>query len=355
MKNRMEGSVKTRESGLELLRIIAAMMVMLSHLSGQIINSLDDQASILTVRLLLSVTVPAVDIFIIITGYFSWKTDRRTIGKPIGLILMLVLFTLGSYVLQLVIGAATFSWNDLFRYCFPFNYFVTLWVALYLISPYINRVISTFDEKKWNRFIILVLAVFSLYPIIIDCIQEILGITLNGASTISRLGSQNGYNIINFILLYCVGAYIGATEKERKQNASRKACIISIACIVVLFLWSVFGNMFLPAYSNSAMSYHNPVVIILAASFFVLFKNLKFSDKRINRLAKAAFAAFLLHHHLFQFLFIHFHVTLTWYLLVAWMLASAIILYFVSWIVWEVYDICTKWFLRKLDKIEIPY
>ena len=349
----MKQQIKTRESGIELLRIIAAMMVILSHLSGQILNSIEGLSS-LGVRLLLAISVPAVDIFIIITGYFSWKNDRRTIGKPIGLVLMLVLFSLGSYFIQLVIGVSSFSLNSLLRYACPFNYFVTLWIALYLISPYINKCLRSLDQNTWKRFVFIIIMVFSVYPILIDIVQEVLGITLNGASSISRLGSQNGYNMVNFILCYCIGAFIGATKIDNNKS-ERNAVLVCIICIAILFVWSVIGKMMIPAYSNSAVSYHNPIVIILAASFFVLFKNIKFSNKHINRLAKAAFAAFLLHQHLFQILFIQYHITLSWYCVIAWMIVSAFLLYFISYFIWEIYNVCTNWFLKKLDSVEIHY
>ena len=49
--------------------------------------------------------------------------------------------------------------------------------------------------------------VFSVYPIIVEVFEEAIGETLNGMSSIGLSGSDAGYMIVNFILMYIIGAF----------------------------------------------------------------------------------------------------------------------------------------------------
>lgn len=49
---------------------------------------------------------------------------------------------------------------------------------------------------------------FSLLPTLLDQFNALVGQELNGMSTIGLYGSQRGYCLANFMLLYIIGGYL---------------------------------------------------------------------------------------------------------------------------------------------------
>lgn len=345
--------MKDRESNIELLRIIAACSVVFSHMSPIISKSLIDSDMIgggnwIISKALLSFSVCAVNVFVLITGYFSCHSQNRNIGKPLNLILLMVVVNMASYIVQLIAGVQKFSLDGLLIYGLPVNYFVTLFVVLYIISPYINLCIKSLSEKGLVRFILIIFMVFSIYPSVIDIIEDVLGNPIVGISPIGRLGSQSGYNIVNFVLVYCIGASLNNMRLKELVEKNKYLPVFSMVfCVVAVFIWSLF--------SHSAVNYHNPFVIILAVSTFLWFTQLHFYSKVVNELAKAAFTAFLLHVHLIHHIHIGYFCTFSPIVFLFCIFFSILIIYLVSWVTWWLYDTITKPIFKRLNQIQIPY
>lgn len=140
-------------------------------------------------QLFLSFSVCAVNVFVLITGFFSCRTQTRNIGKPLNLILLMIVVDIASYVLQIIVGTQRFTIDGLMLYAFPTNYFVTLFIVLYIISPYINLCLNKLSEKGLIRMVLILFVVFSIYPSLIDIIEESIGKHITGISPIGRLGS----------------------------------------------------------------------------------------------------------------------------------------------------------------------
>ena len=150
------------------------------------------------------------------------------------------------------------------------------------------------DFKKYNRMIVILIAVFSLHPTFTDAINSILDISIPGISTVSLLGSQEGYSIINFIMLYLLGGYIRRySYKYKKYNLKYLSIIIYILSTVVILIESYFLA------TNVAWSYCNLFVIIQAVSIFLYFDSLEIKYNRyINYFAESVFGIFLIHRYL---------------------------------------------------------
>ena len=65
--------------------------------------------------------------------------------------------------------------------------------------------------------LVLILVLFTVWPTFFDLIQGVLGKELLGISTIGMYGSQYGYTIVNFVLMYIIGASIAIM---RPKNVS---------------------------------------------------------------------------------------------------------------------------------------
>lgn len=205
--------------------------------------------------------------------------------KIIELLFQVSMFNVIQFICS-IWGNGKFSVYRLIASFLPVNYFVVLYIVLYIISPYINIVFGVLVEKKqMKNLLILVFAIFSVWPTMVDILENITG-PMNGLSTISAYGSDNGYTIVNFVLMYILGAGIRMTNIKIKKLYSGIAIVTCTTAIV--FMSVNFGD-------GIAWSYCNPLVIINAVLIFLFFKELQVKNIFINEIAKSAFVCFLIH------------------------------------------------------------
>ena len=122
--------------------------------------------------------------------------------------------------------------------------FVILYIVVYFISPYINILMQKISIKTNLRLIICIIGAFILWPTIVDVMEHIDNGQFWGLSSIGMYGSQKGYTIVNFVMMYMIGALIRLCEE--KDVFSR----ISIFMLVVLlfgvlisiYLWSMWDR-----------------------------------------------------------------------------------------------------------------
>lgn len=203
--------MKKRESGIELLRIILMIGVIILHINSKDIGSAlylvyKYSVSWYLLIFLENIFIYAVDIFIIISGYFLCKSNKRSLIKVIELFLELFFIRLTKYFVMIILGKEIFSISHLLSLFIPNSYFVVLYSVLYIISPYINITINKFNKKSdLKRLLIILIIVFCVWNTLGNIFQNITQKSYMGLSTIGAWGSQQGFNIVNFIILYVVG------------------------------------------------------------------------------------------------------------------------------------------------------
>ena len=191
---------------------------------------------------------------------------------------------------------------------------------------------------------------FSVYAICADILGDINGDTIIGLSSIGMYGSQNGYTIVNFALMYIVGAFIRLNEEELLK-ISRKKLLFGMVILVALdSLWYLIFEHF-KFENNTSHSYLNPIVIMLAALAFILFKQINLGHRRIiNALAKGSFTVFLTHNYLLPYIRIEQFVNKSLPLLIVHILLSVVVIYIICWVVYFVYESATAPIYRIIDK-----
>lgn len=169
----------------------------------------------------------------------------------------------------------------------PANYFVILYIVVFIISLHINLIFEQLDSRKRKLFICTLGALFSVYPTIVDVLIEVTKHNFNGLSSIGMYGSQYGYSIVNFIMCYCIGAYI-RFESERISKVSNGILVGGLlSCVAIMTLWSAINDKIGYFTEKTAWEYCNPLVIVVAICAFLLFKRINIKNRRfINSLAK---------------------------------------------------------------------
>lgn len=334
-----------RQSNIELLRIFAMIGVIILHYiasPGHVLENAIDGGGYYSIALVNSLYVCAVDLFVFISGFFMWKSKEVSVKKPIQLLVEVILFQ------ELLAFVSVIHKGEAFRHCLgalmPKNYFVTLYIALYLISPLINKSLNSLTKEQYKYWLTALVLLFSIEPILIDVLEGIKGADIMGASTIGILGSEWGYTIVTFLLIYVIGAYCGRFE----ISWSKKKCVcIALSTVLILTTWKIIEIRL--GRSIGAEHYQNPVIILEAVAIFMLFSHIKIQSKIVNQLSKTCFTVFLVHANFINKMPIANLRQLNAVTLVANILIKATIIFLLSALVGLVYSTVEK---KTFDKIE---
>ena len=339
---------KLRDSNIELLRILTICGVVVLHYNGTQAFSYVNENSFNYYLLLMleGLCICAVNLFVLISGYFLSTNSKRRVIKAIELIVQVMVMNLGMHLLISILSGSGITIKDTLYAIVPNNYFVAFYVTLYIISPYINILLRHLSDKQFGILVVLSLSLFSFWPTLVDSISAELGVAYPGIYTTNTSGSQYGYSIINFALMYLIGAYL----KRKNFNFSKlKMLSILVIIIAILTVWQLLQPQI-------ARAYCNPLVIVLAVILFLLFKSISVKSKIINSLAKGAFTCFLLHGLFLPHIRIASVVNRNAFILLGHIVITVPLIFLICWACWWVYDKISapvfKWLGKKISFID---
>lgn len=276
--------VTQRQSNIELLRVISMFMVLLGHYyvlsyfdSGNTISF-----NLLGMQFLGAWSKVAVDIFVIITGYFlvnqifRWNKVLKLLSCTYfwGIIILLLGFVLGLSIKTDYIYKSIFPLT-------PLNWFARSYLLLYVSIPLFNKIINSVSKAQLGQIIIVLTTIFYTVP-----------------TLISTFISGGGYltSYFTFGIMYMIGAYIRKYGDEKLDKLSIYAGIVSIILILVSILWNDI-HMYDGRYIMYLAHKGNSVLGLLSAiGIFTVFKNKKISySPIINTVASTTFAVYLIH------------------------------------------------------------
>lgn len=341
---------KTRQSGIELLRIIAILGVIILHYNNPdmggglclVTNGSINQYILLALETLFACSV---NVFIMISAYFLSTTYKRSVVKILELVVQVSLFRIAAFLLGKLSSGSKITIVDVGISILPVNYFVILYGVLYFISPYINRSIEGMTKLQMKKMVYVVFVLFSIWPFGVDLLEKAIGYQLNGISTIGVGGSQAGYSIVNFVLIYIVAAYLRKypITIENKKLILAGVGIFSLNYVATLIqnqLWN--GNIIW-------WNYDNPFLIVFAALVVMLFLRVNIHNSMINEISKATFTCYLIHIMFLQYIKVDHFVNRIPLIMIVHIIVVAIGIYIVSYVVYKIYYVCSNWFFCLLD------
>ena len=143
-----------------------------------------------------SFCICAVDVFVLISGYFG---IHFKLSRLVSLDLQTLFYSITSLLFLFVIGyheASVFDFHAFIPIITKRYWFVTCYAVLYLLSPFINNVFTLLSKDQLKSILIVSFILFVLWP------------TFNYLVLANQLITDNGYGIVNFIFLYLLGRYI---------------------------------------------------------------------------------------------------------------------------------------------------
>ncbi len=291
-RKRMEKTKKSqRKSNIELLRALLMFLVIILHYNNAEMGgafAVASGASLNVLKFMETVSVCAVNCFILISAYFMSTSTKRSFQKPVHLLGMVIGYQLLSMLGQMFLTKTVpFQWKSLIFCLIPSNWFVVLFCVLYLVSVYVNPLFSVLSKKQLQQCIWICLALFVIYPTLFESGLSYLSGTSEwpGLGTVTMSGSAGGYTIVNFMILYLIGGYL--RKYPLKWN--------SLQCFGGFLAASVL-DFILGLFCGTYTSYANIFVVIQAVMLFLTF--LKWDMKSsavINDISKSAFGIYLIH------------------------------------------------------------
>lgn len=342
-----------RQSNIELLRIFAMCGVIVLHYNNESIGGGFAYATEVNLHILYfleSCFICAVDLFILISGYFLCECQKRTLTKPFELLVQVIFFNEVLYFISTLIHRENISIKHVILRLIPVNWFVILYITLYLISTFINMMIQKAESTNMLSKLVFVMALlFSVYPTLVDMLGEISQKEYTGLSSIGAYGSQWGYSIVNFSLMYMIGAYL--RKKEFKHTNKVNHLVYFLVAAFFLMIWAVFNDKIGFFKERSAWEYCNPIVIFMAVEIFLVFKKTDIGpNKSVNGLANTSFTVYLLHPFFFRFIKISRFVTLNPFVMLLHIVTSTIAIYLACALIHEIYSMTLTPILEILYK-----
>ena len=197
---------------------------------------------------LMCVLVPAVNCFMLISGYFG---IRFSIDKMLQFMLQAFFcFIIGTAVNYVV-------WDDFslrkMIHIFPILtdqwWFLTIYFAIFIISPVINKGIESISKRQF-AFILMVLLAMNSF----------------GQYIVFR---SSGYSFQSLLIIYLIGRYL----RMHPFAISRKiALLIWVVSTAVLFACLMLSILYQPKFAWHLLSYNNPLIIVQSVCilYFVL-------------------------------------------------------------------------------------
>ncbi len=292
---------KSRNYGIDLLRIFAILGVLFLHILGHggILKSEMGFPQFSLVWGLEIFAYPAVNCFVLVSGFVGFKEGRELPKvKNIVSIFFNVLFysVLIAFIMK-ELHPDAFGTKQILSAFFPIStkqyWFFTAYAGMFVLSPILNLAVSAADEKTLKIFIFIGLGFFSAYAMISGLFS----------GDIFYLGA--GYSVFWFSLVYLVGASLKKLDGSVKIG--RTSCLLG-AAISFLITWGakVFFQYLISAnssadlvkYRDLLVSYCSPTVLAFAIFILLFFRGLNIKEgfgKIISFFSSSAFSVYLIH------------------------------------------------------------
>lgn len=274
---------KVRAGNIELLRIVAMFLVVLSHFYVHGNWPIIDELSLNNIAIYgLDVGKIGVTVFVLISGYFliNCSFDLVKLAKYVlqvwlyGIIILVVAYWGGTAVIT-----PKYFWGSIMPF-YSLNWFAKAYLLLYLLVPLLNRIIKKCSEKTLIKFIFC----FSLFWNVLPALNLY----------------EHGNLRISIIFIYCVGAYFrlyGCKCFEKISNAFALN-FVSYACILItvtsLWYYKLLDEHF-SSKPSSFLALNSIFVLLCGIGLFYTFKNIQIESKWVNKIAKTMFGVYLIH------------------------------------------------------------
>ncbi len=283
----MGESLKKRNANMDLLRIISMMMVTTLHAldkSGLLQSFTGDvSANGVVAWIMESLSIGAVNIFMLISGYFLIDSEFR-IKRLLEIVFQTFFYAFIPYAIFYVAGLIPAEEKDFYHFLNSFlpvhmntYWFITAYIVLYMLSPIISSGVKALTKK---RFVTVLLCL-----LIYECFfKSILPIRLTT--------DTQGYGFLWYLIVFLIGAGFKLFGTGHADSAAKGWILYFCGAATVLFSTVTIGMFIkhtgrLGGLEKLFLEYNHVFVLMTALGIFTAFIHMKPMNEKAGRVVCA--------------------------------------------------------------------
>lgn len=286
---------KPRQANLDLLRILAMLLIIFLHTidhSGVLEAAEKGTWMYAYIYYGYMLAQVCVNVFVLISGYFLVKGKFR-VSKLITLWLETVFYALTIRLIFFATGQQEFSIPSLVSCFVPIltgrYWFITIYVAMYLISPFLNIAVRAMTKKQLGLCNLVLFGLFAVWS------------SLHPA--IAGVNSGGGWGLAWFVVLYLAASwlrlYYQPTYKSRWFWLAFFG--LPLAVVSVLLTGQALGIGIIETIAHQWYRYDSVPAYLASLALVLALLNTKVKGAFFNKLfvmvSPLTFAVYLIHAH----------------------------------------------------------
>ena len=353
MKSPIEREKSTeRESGIELLKLAAAFMIILVHITQTLSSEPEALVSLLdNTDCFISLNTATSNIqyiilflfrhghlanviFFVCSAWFLCVSEKKASGKKLLRALLDVWIISVLFLAVFLAAGINISGEDILASLLPTtfssNWYITCYLIIYAIHPYLNLIIHKMTQRE-------LLTANTICFFLYFCVSYI------------KNGLFFGNNLVLFIIIYFLTAYerlYGNGERKSWQFWTALLLICSIGNWGIPLLTNFAGLKieFLRNHTLHWATTYSPFIPVISISLLQLFRRLRFFSPTVNRISSLTLYIYVIHENLLfrdyvrPWFFYLIYINFGYRYIVLWVLGLTIAMYAGSALIGFIYQ-----------------
>jgi surface polysaccharide O-acyltransferase-like enzyme len=293
---------KKRNPGIEMLRVIAMLMIIVLHYNTgtDALLKIGIPASGVNIfaNAMEAFCITGVNIYVLISGYFLSK-GRVKPSRLFSLICQVYFYTIGISLVMAIVGPNSLkSYGSMYRiveYVCPVSsehyWFATAYIIMYVFAPVMNAAVDKLSRKQMKAVIIGLLTWFCFIKSVVPVLFPT---------------DHFGYDYGWFICLYLIAAYIRKYNVVLFYSARNSAIVFLVSCAAIAtmsisfyyinFNWGGFAH-----YQEVPFNFNFIFTLTGSLGLFSFFRFYQMRENKVADLMRflgpLTFGVYLLHMH----------------------------------------------------------
>ena len=235
-----------------------------------------------------SLAIVAVNCYVLISGFFGINSTFK-LKKVVDLYIQVLFYSITISSLFWIAGIESMNEGSILRAIFPITmktwWFMSIFLVLYILTPYINKLLKSLSFKEFNRLLLILLFTFVVWP----------SVSKLNPAILNPIDNRGGYSLYHFIVLYTVGAYISIFYKHKTLNKYLLMAIYLLST-TILAVYNVSESTMMGR-NWGLYSYDFLLIFISSIALFLFFKEINIKSGFINKLSALTLGVYLIHDH----------------------------------------------------------
>lgn len=290
------GAPKKRDANLDLLRIVSMMLIIFLHSidhSGVLENA--ERCSGMMyfyVRATYALCQVCVNCYVMLSGYYLVKSKFR-LQKLVSLWMEAAFYSFALKLLFMLTGKETLSIVSLVSCFFPIltgrYWFLTIYVGLYLLSPFLNKLVCAMNRKEHAVLNLCLFVLFSLWSSL--------------HPSIAGMNSGGGWGLAWFVVLYLAAAWFSLYGFPRCRPIVLFGIVLLLSVLMAggQIAAGALGIGILQNIIENWFRYDSASVYLMTVCLFAGFLNIQIKSSRsanvICAIAPLTLGVYLIHAH----------------------------------------------------------